>query len=210
MSVTVVSCAYGTRYAGFVPRWADAVGNLDPAPDEVIVAADRHHDFPEIDTVVVGDCGWTYPQAFYLNRAIRYVDTEWVCVVDIDDFPMTDALAGLEHVDADVWQMGFVRSDGEVYVVPQLTNDQYLASDTNPYVAASAFRRQAFNDVGGYRDVALQDWDLWRRMATAGKTFESSGRTHFHYMRHPYTRGATELRLDVRDQHIREINLAVA
>lgn len=208
MSVTVVSCAYGLRYARFVPRWDESVAKLNPAPAEVIIAADRPHAFASIDTVVVSKCDWQYPQAFYLNRAIRCANTEWVCVVDIDDFPMADALAGLEHVEADVWQMGFVRSDGEVYVVPQLTNDEYLASDGNPYVAASAFRRQAFDSVGGYRDVAFQDWDLWRRMAAAGKTFQSSGRTHFHYRRHPYTRGATELRPEVREQHMREMELA--
>lgn len=202
MSVTVVSCAYGVRYASFYRPWRTAIGLLDPAPDAVIVATDgvvNSHD------VIQPTGSWRHPQAFLLQRAIEAAETDWVWIVDLDDLAKPDALAGLEDVDADVWQMGFDRSDGETYVVPQMTAAEYLASERNVFVAGSAIRRDAFLSVGGFPDIALQDWGLWRRLARDGCTFQSSGRTHFHYMRHPHTRGELELTLADRAAHLAEM-----
>lgn len=210
MSVTVITCAYGTRYGRFIPNWCETIAKLDPKPDKVIVATDEMYLCPGADIVKVSDCPWEYPQAFYLSAAVAIARTEWVWIVDIDDYAMPDALQGLEDVDADVWQMGFKRSDGETYVVPQLSNTEYLASDRNVYTAGSAFRVKAFRDCGGFPDVALQDWALWRRMAANGARIVSSGRTHYHYMRHAYTRGETELTLDHRAAHLAEMEAALA
>lgn len=204
MSVTVVSCVYGRTFSRYIDRWTDCIRALAPRADRVIVASDAQHRIPIADTLRLR-CTWRHPQAFYLNAAIRLVDTEWVWVVDIDDMAMRDGLAGIEDVDADVWQMGFVRSDGVLHLPPALTNDEYLAADGNQYVSGSAFRVDAFREAGGFQDVAFQDWALWRRLASDGATFQSSGRPHFHYMRHPDTRGETELTIDVREQHTREM-----
>jgi hypothetical protein len=179
MTVTVVSCAYGD-HTRFAPDWIRAVTSLEPAADGVVITEGN-------------GCDWKHPQAFYLNHAMSQVETEWAWIHDIDDLAFPDALAGLEDVDADVWQMGFERTDGVTHIVPQLTNDEYLASPGNPYVAASAIRVEAFLSVGGYRDLAFQDWDLWRRLASAGATFQTSGRTHFHYRQHEGSRTSTEL-----------------
>jgi hypothetical protein len=198
VTVTVVSCAYGVNHRMFIPRWQQAISNLRPAADDVIIVTDK-------DTA----CFWRHPQAFYLNTAIAAAETDWVWIADIDDLAFPDALAGLEDVDADVWQMGFKRSDGESYVPPQITNAEYLASEQNVYVGTSAIRVEAFRDVGGFRDVALQDWDIWRRLAVNGARFQSSGRTHFSYMLHRYSRGETELTLDRRPDHLAEMEAAL-
>ena len=203
MTVSVISCVYGD-YARFIPRWALAVKGLKPAPDQVIVLADQPHRIPGVH-VIAWPCHWRHPQAFYLNEAFEWVSTDWAWQVDIDDIPHRNALKGLEQVPADVWQMGFDRSDGERYVPPQLTNDEFLASERNVYVGASAVRVDAFRQVGGFPDVALQDWALWRRMARAGMTFQSSGRTHFRYELHDGRRGKTELTMAARPAHLAEM-----
>lgn len=194
VSVTVVSCVYGD-YFRFLAPWSEAVRALAPGPDDVRIGG---------DPVGRSGCPWSHPQAFYLQQAIDRAETDWVVIADIDDLLMPDALAGLQDVRADVWQMGY-ETERASYVVPTLTNAEYLALDHNPYVGTSAIRTQAFREVGGFHDVALQDWELWRRMARAGYTFESSGRTHFHYMRHEATRGATELTMDARAGHLAEM-----
>lgn len=196
MSVTVVSCVYGD-HTRFVRPWWDAVKRLDPQPDSVRLMRD-------------GSCLWQHPQAFYLQRAIMGSNTDWVVIADIDDQLHPDALIGIQNVTADVWQMGFQRSDGETYIPPTLTADEILALDRNVLVGSSAIRTQAFHAVGGFDDIALQDWGLWRKLARAGYTFESSGRTHFRYNRHPQARGATELTADVRAAHIAEMMNAEA
>ncbi len=206
MSVSVVSCVYGTDFAQFLPRWFNAIADLDPAPDNVVVATDRpvESEFGAW-TLVVERCGPNYPQAHYLNAAVEATETDWIWVVDIDDVAMPDALEGIGDVQADVWQMGYESSYGERYVPPQLTAAEYLALDHNPFVAGSAFTADAFARVGGYPDVAIQDWGLWCNLAANNASFQSSGRTHFHYMRHPLTRSETETTMDKRAKHLAEI-----
>lgn len=204
MTVTVVSCVYGSHYRRFVKRWAEAVAALDPTPDAVVVATDGSIDIPGA-RVVESFCHWRYPQAWYLQQAISAAQTDWVWIVDIDDLAFPDGLDGLDAVAADVWQLGFERSDGEVYIPPRLSAAEFLASDRNVYVAASMIRTDIFREVAGFADVALQDWALWRRLARHGATVEPSARTHFGYMRHPRSRGATELTLDVRADHLAEM-----
>jgi hypothetical protein len=80
-----------------------------------------------------------------------------------------------------------------------------MMSARNVFTAGSAVRVTDYWKAGGFADVALQDWSLWRRMALAGVTFNASGRAHYNYMRHPGTRGAVELTLDVRDAHMAEM-----
>jgi hypothetical protein len=205
MTVTVVSCVYGD-YPRFSGRWARAVGGLDPAPDAVVVASDTNLDIDGAWTIK-SVCDWKHPQAYYLQLAITRATTDWVWIVDIDDIPYKDGLDGLEELAdwVDVWQMGFDRSDGETYVPPALSPDEFLASDRNVYVGTSAIRTDIFHDCGGYPDVALQDWGLWRRLARHRAIVESSGRTHFRYVRHPDTRGENELTVDVRPDHLAEM-----
>lgn len=202
MTVTVVSCVYGPTFARFLPRWSEHVALLSPKPDAVIVAADWPHDVPGA-RVIASECPWRHPQAWYLNQAIAAADTEWVWIVDVDDCARPDGLAGLDQVDADVWQTGYLRSDGETYV----PGPEALAAAGNMLVAGSAIRTKAFWDVGGFPDVAFQDWALWRKLQAAGARFAFSGRVNFDYMRHSHTRGATELTADRRAEHVQEMQL---
>ncbi len=204
MSVTVVSCVYGKHYYKFVPRWLAAVEDLDPAPDAVIVATDGGIDIPDVK-VIETFCHWRHPQAWHLQQAIMAATTEWVWIVDIDDLAFTDGLAGLHDVASDVWQLGFERSDGEIHLPPRLTAAEYLSSERNQYCGAAMIRTDIFREVGGFQDLALQDWALWRRLARNGATVDPSDRTHFLYQRHPRTRGATELTMDVRGDHMAEM-----
>jgi glycosyltransferase involved in cell wall biosynthesis len=204
LSVSVVSCIYGDRYDGFVDEWAAAIAALDPQPDEVIVASDRDREISGA-RVVVSACEWTHPQAWHLKDAIDYAGGDWAWIVDIDDLAFPDALEGIEQVDASVWQMGFLRSDGEVYTPPQLTAKQFLRQRKCVFTAGSAIRLTEFWRCGGLSDVALQDWALWRRMARHDSTFKASGRVQYLYRRHPETRGELELTVAVRGEHLAEM-----
>lgn len=199
MSVTVVSCVYGEHYRRFVKRWAEAVAALDPGPDAVIVATDGHVEVPGAK-VVESYCHWRYPQAWHLQQAISAATTDWVWIVDIDDVPFPDGLQGLHDVLGDVWAVGYERSDGEVFIPSRADLDASC-----PYAAGSMIRTDIFREAGGFADIALQDWGLWRKLARRGAAFTMSGRAHYSYMRHPRTRGATELTLDVRAEHLAEM-----
>jgi hypothetical protein len=178
------------------------------SPDQVLVASDRQHPYG-FDQITKA-CPWRHPQAYYLDAAIRAADTDWVWVCDIDDYPMADGLQGVDAVDAEVWQLGFARSDGETYIPQHTTAGAYLDSGRNTLVGSSIFRVAAYTGCGGYPDVALQDWALWQRLFRDGARFAFSTRPHFHYMRHPSARGETELTVAARPDHLEEMNLAFA
>jgi hypothetical protein len=205
-SVTVVSSVYGDRgFHSFVPRWMKAIDKLERQPEQIIIGADRFTYESSVE-VVSENLAWAYPQAFHLQDAISQASTDWIWVCDIDDLAMPDALNGIDDVAEDVWQMGYLRHPDELlYVPPQLGCADILASEKNEFVAGSAFRRDAFEEVGGFPDVAFQDWGLWRRMARHGMRFLSSDRAHFHYNRHLATRGAMELTASRRAGHLAEM-----
>lgn len=203
MSVSVVTCVYG-GYHHYLPQWLDSVAELRPGADEVIVACDnisQWHTRHSLDVIfVVGNAtGWKYPTAGHLQTAVERATCDWVWPLGVDDTALPDALAGIENVKAEVWQMGYL--DGtRKYLPPELLGHQYLSLDENPYVAASAFKRKEFC---GYPDIALEDWGMWRRMAYIGCRFEPSGRAHFRYS--PGNRTQFELVTEVRPKHIDEM-----
>ncbi len=197
MSVTIISCIYGDTHDRFLADWEAGIRRLDPKPARVLVATDHPRKIRMANTIQVSRPG-KHKQAIHLQAALERVTSEWVWIHDIDDHAFPDALQGLDDVDADVWQMGYERSDGEFYLPPQMNCDEVLRAAANPFVAGSCVRTDSLLDAGGFPDVALQDWALWRALARDGATFQSSGRTHFYYRRHDNTRGARELTADHR------------
>lgn len=185
LDVTVISCLYGQTHDLFLDEWLEAVRRLDPSPAEVILATDRCPFIPDVFVVTHRNHDWNYPQAFYLNKALEKVETDWIWIVDIDDLVFPDALKGLEQNAASVIQMGFERSDGEIHL-PQWNGP------INQYVAGSIIRTEAIRSVGGFRDVEHQDSDLWERLRANGWWFTGADRPRFYYRRHPAARTERE------------------
>ena len=188
--VTVISCLYGRTHDRFLWEWLNAVRRLDPAPAEVIIATDRFRHITDgaLEVFRRRNHGWRYPQAFYLNKALEHVETEWVWQLDVDDIAFADALDGISFDTAPyVVQMGFERSDGLIHL-PQ------WGGPINQYVAGSLIRTSAIRHVGGFRDVEHQDSDLWERLIEAGYVFASADRPRFFYRRHGEARTEREAR----------------
>ncbi len=202
MSVSVVTTCFGD-YNVFLPVWIGSIYGLSRTPDEVIVASDRDLGVPGA-RVIVAHNTWKHAPAFFINEAVKAAETDWVWVMGVDDLAFPDALDGLEDVEDDVWQMGYKTNVGTTYIPPQLSAVEFLAAKENPFVGASAFRTQAFKEVGGYPDVAYEDWGLWRRLAITLCTFKSSGRAHFIYVTHPQARSQVQLH-ERADEHWQEM-----
>lgn len=205
VDVTVISCVYGDSHDRFLADWEAGIKRLDPKPAKVIVTTDHARKIRAANHVVQVARPGKHKQAIHLQAALERVTSEWIWIHDIDDHAFPDALQGIEDVQADVWQMGYERSDGEFYIPPTMTCDEVIKSVANPFVAGSCVRTDSLLDVDGFPDVALQDWALWRALARAGATFQSSGRTHFYYRRHENTRGARELTAEHRDIDMAEM-----
>jgi hypothetical protein len=192
MSVTVVAVIYGFDYWQFEMDWRRSLHAMVPPADDVIL----HHGLLKE--------GELYPQARLLNEAIAKVATDWVWPLNVDDLALPDALAGLEEQDAQVWLMG-MRSGKQDIVPEAMSNADYLANFGNPYPSMSAFRKQAWELVGGYPTVGHEDWALWRRMALAGLNFSASGRDHSIYRDHPLQRTKTDVRPELWERHKEEM-----
>jgi hypothetical protein len=204
VDVTVISCLYGETHDEFVEDWSEGIKALKPFPSGItIVACDRPRRV--LGGRVVMPCDWKHPHPYYLQQALELVDTEWVWIHDIDDVARSNALRGIHRVDADVWQLGFYRSDGETYVPPQLDAADVLQAEKNPFVGTSCIRTRTLREVGGFPDVALQDWALWRRLALAGATFQSSSRVHFDYRLHEKSRSVMDATANRRAEDLREM-----
>ncbi len=201
--VTIVTALYGTNgHSEFLPRWLDAVRAVDPAPRRLIISSDRSLYIDGV-TCLNTESAWKHPQAWYYQQAVDQADTEWVWTLDVDDAALPDSLAGIDAVEADVWQMGYVNGRN-TYIVPDLTNDEYLAKTGNCYVGSSAFRTEAFHHVGGFDDLGYQDWGLWRKMCKAGLVFQSSGRANLEYLE-PHMRTVREFNTANRVAYLAEM-----
>lgn len=172
MSVTVVTCIFGDRRDGFLPGWIEATQAA--GPDEIIVATDgyRHAAAGVRQHVSTPAKDWRWPIPWYWNRAFDLANSEWVWLVGVDDRLLPDALRLVDGRDEDVVQVGYRRSsDGMEHKSAPLPPGAILDAQENTLVACSPIRRAAWAAVGGFPDVAFDDWGMWRRLARAGRTF---------------------------------------
>lgn len=186
-TVAIVGCIYGEGYGLFLEQWQRAIGRLHRRPDEVVMVDGR-----------LDECPWKHPQAYWLNAGAAHASSEWLWFVDVDDLVLPSGLDGIDALtlETDVWLAGFVDSNGRTHVPTALPNLAYQMSSSNGYPAGSFVRRSAFESVGGFDDIAFQDWGLWRKLAAAGAGFRSSGRVNYRRRLHPAQRTVTELATD--------------
>lgn len=145
------------------------------------------------------------------NRAVREGRAELVAVLDADDVAQPDWLAA--HVAAFEQRpeldligsaLRVVDEHGEVVGYRDYPTDhrEILAAMPRYNAIAQpgvAFRRRAFDAVGGYRsDKANEDYDLWSRMALAGCTLANQERRLIDYRVHGGGMKARKLRETIR------------
>jgi hypothetical protein len=193
MTVSIVTVIYGDAYDRYLAPWIDA--SLAAKPDDILVVTDmprcdEHHyarnRITEITKSVAS--GWRFPTSALLNCAFEWAKTEWVWVVGVDDKIRPDALTVLqENNDADIVQVGYARSDGYYYTPPAWSNADIVQHTNNGLFACSPVKRDAWLRVGGYPDVAFEDWAMWRKMARAGCVFAYTDQIAVDYSWHPET-----------------------
>jgi glycosyltransferase involved in cell wall biosynthesis len=188
MSVTVATIIYGNGYEHYLSGWIDA--SIAAQPDAIIVSTDQDRCDAQnvICTVSQPPSDWRFAGSWFLNKAFERATTDWVWVVGVDDRirpQALQALIGREHCD--VVQVGYRRSDGFTYRPPPIKNRQILALKNNALFACSPIKRDAWLRVGGFPDVAFEDWAMWRKLARADCTFGYSFNVAVDYDWHPET-----------------------
>lgn len=121
------------------------------------------------------------------NRCLRLADTEWIIHLDADD----ELEPG--YLDAMSGAAGDVRAPSVRYVVPSQPDPAPIMprvvwpSDAHHHdctgaclvygnwvVVGACARVSLLRDIGGWRDFALEDWDLWLRCHLAGADVQAA------------------------------------
>ena len=178
-SVGIFSCQFNGWYQGFLPGWFEAC--LATGADRIVLVSDRYQDVPRGVKLHVVDPPSKVGAPFFLNQAVQVLGTDWCWNMDIDDLICSDSVDQMRFVDADVWCAGMRTTEGSVYIPRGMSAERILESDRNYMNAGSAFRREVFEEAGGYPNVRLYDWGLWRRLARIGASFVCSGRVDYLY-----------------------------
>lgn len=116
------------------------------------------------------------------NRAASLARAQWLAPLDADDLIVPDALTTMcdfaqAHTDYAIISctVGILASDGSVAPWPltdglqaptEFSLQQFIAQ--NRAVSFALVSRDAFDRVGGYREVYVEDYDLFLRVLAAG------------------------------------------
>jgi glycosyltransferase involved in cell wall biosynthesis len=198
MGVTLFTTCFG-GYGRFLPGWLDAAA--ESGADEVLVVSDIVRPVPSDVRLVVSSTDFRFREAGFRNAACRFASQKWLWQIDVDDRIVPDAVQLLAGHDADIVQVGYVRTDGMTYVPDVIPNVEFLASGGNPYVSGSPFRASLFAQVQ-FPDVAWSDWGFWRLAARAGARFAAAGQVGYVYRWEPHD-SVTGVYTD--PQHIRDV-----
>jgi len=183
MAVSVGVCvAVSDSYAAHLSGWAVSVKALDPAPDQVVIAAQSR---PTVELPP----GWEWrplrvsdePSFGELwDQAIGAVDTDWVAWIGVDDRYRPGALAGIDESPADVVAFGFAYTTGQTWL-PNPTRENVLACAANQVPCGSPLRRALWEPGFGNAFGPFGDWATWVGLALAGAEFTTTGRIDVDY-----------------------------
>ncbi len=210
-NITLWTTCFGDGYRSYVKGWFDAVLKMHPRPSHIVYVTDSPDGLiltPAQTTelmfsgirllvkIVPEPPTTKYPIPYYNNIAVDACTTEWVWRCDIDDrmepwglrhYWNLRSCGFLDDMEIDVVFGGSRNAHGTQYI-PQFTDTSIIAlAEFNPGIAGSGFRWRTWSKVGGYPDVAFDDWGLWRLMAKQGAKFYQPGFVTYFYDLHPET-----------------------
>lgn len=106
------------------------------------------------------------------NELAEQVDTDWLLCLDDDDLLLSHYLEvvrpELERADV-VYTAWYLTGAADPQPLDRFDADYLRVQNFIPVTAA--VRTEAFRAVGGFRDVPLEDHDLWLRLLDAGARF---------------------------------------
>lgn len=180
MKTSLVCAVYGgeaaAHYRPFVAGWWDAVRQMNPLPDEVVIArtipdpiglSEVPDDIPcSVATVRLAD-GATGAEAW--NAAVDAATGDWVSVIGVDDEPLPGLFVEIpaaEAAGADVLVGNQVERGSHTWCGQWDVVEQRRA---NCVPGSSPFRRQRWQEVGGFpAGLRWWDWGFWLMLHRAG------------------------------------------
>lgn len=127
------------------------------------------------------------------NELAAQIDTPWLLCLDDDDLLLSHYLEvvapELEAADV-VYTSWYLTGAPDPQPLDRFDADYLRVQNFIPVTAA--VRTEAFRAVGGFRDVPLEDHDLWLRLLDAGARFTYVPVVCWRYRRQTGSRTDTE------------------
>jgi hypothetical protein len=181
MSVTIITALYGDDYDHFLPGWEQAIKQLSPQADAVLIGTDRERETEHQTIIAALPEGKRWRSPFYWNLCAQQATTDWVWVLDIDDRFLPNAMSILDQRDCDIVQVGYIEQENRTtYLPPRISNDDIIFRDHCAFVCGSPIRRDWLL-ANPYPDTAYTDWAQWRQSARRGARFEYADRPAYEY-----------------------------
>jgi hypothetical protein len=179
--ITIMAWLYGENYDQFLPRWQEAIKNLNTKPKKIMIISDRKREIDLAEVIVIEPRPeWNTPNPHYANYVARNTSTKWLLLMDIDDMIKPDALDDLETVEADIYLMGIDINGNEIYLPPRLSNEQIATLPACYFCFGSPIKRDLVLKFP-FHDTPYGDWIFWREAARSGAKFEWSNRVGYYY-----------------------------
>lgn len=191
----LLSDAVGSLFAQTYPSWQAVLVN-DGSPDNTQKVAARLIERDPERLIYVDRANGGLPAA--RNTGIAVAKGEYLLFLDADDLITSDFLARhvevIDKNDVDITCCGAIDTslDGDLLAerpVPDFYPDPLtrLLNGNVAVVHSFVVKREAVINVGGFDEQlkALEDWDLWLRLAAYGCRFASIDFKGAVYRRHP-------------------------
>jgi len=108
------------------------------------------------------------------NTAIRNSTGDVICSLDDDDWFDKDGVVALKEFirnnDSDIWHFILKKFNEETGLYGQDAIPEHLYS-YNSIPSQSWFKKSMWEELGGYKKVKAEDWNLWVRALNAKKKF---------------------------------------
>jgi hypothetical protein len=174
-SLAIFTSSRAERYGVFIPRWWQAISELERQPDEIVIAYHESNlckvpesvpkEYASRTKLVVSD---SEDGLIYGNLAVEAAETDWVAFCGLDDQVLPNAYDELSLCkDAQILVANLKLSDGSKSMGSW---DLQRMKHQNPMAAHSPYRKSLWKSVGGIPTIYWADWGLWMKFAMAGAT----------------------------------------
>lgn len=194
MSISVVIPSYNRSEK--VRKAILSIGAQTILPQEIIIVDDCS-DVPLTDSIFHNVCEKVKCKLlrndeskganFARNRGVLQAESEWISFLDDDDEFVPEKIEVIESVISNQNDVDIIYHSATIYMVNErvhyksgasgpLSNDMYnelLVKNIIGGTSAATIKKKTMMEVGGFDEnlPALQDYDLWLRLAKANKKF---------------------------------------
>ena len=177
MKFSLIMGSYNPRLVWF----QRAMDSADGLFDEIILVNDGSAEFPNASIFPSTKQDFRYIKhdvnkgfAEAKNTAIYATTGDVICILDDDDYFDRGGVVRLKKFvrenDSDIWHFilqEFNETKG-LYGVDSSPDDLTIR---NSIPGVSWFKKKLWEELGGFRNVKAEDWDMWYRSYKQGKRF---------------------------------------